>query len=98
MKLVILSITILLSLRSFAGFDTCKCELDFQKQDGSQYSESVEVSCPDSESASDLECSGDLFSTTLTANCKNKETGENKSESTFSQDAEPLSSSPNCSL
>lgn len=76
---------------------TCECRLGFKKTNGSEYTEIVEVRCPDAESSFDLNCDGDEFLGTLTAKCPNSKTNEFNSNSGWNQrDAEPTSFWPSC--
>jgi len=50
-----------MSLQAHAFTNTCSCKLDFEKKDGSTFSETVDVNCPKADSKRDLKCQGDEF-------------------------------------
>lgn len=98
MKLISL-VLFFLNFQSIATAASCRCSMDFEKKDGSTYTESVSVECPQAQHFFDLKCDGSVFAGTLTTTCSNSATGSSNQNSGWTQwDAEPTSSWPSCSL
>jgi len=96
MKTVLMTI-LMISLQANAFNNTCRCELDFEKKDGNQHTETVDVRCPEAESSRDLNCKGNEFAGTLTTICSNSRTHKSNRSSGLKQwDVEPTSPWPSC--
>ena len=98
-KLTITAMILCFSTSAFADFE-CVCELDFKRNDtGEVYTEEVSVYCPQTDDESTLLCEGDVFANTLTTTCINDETGDEESDSGWTQwNARPTTSWPDCQL
>ena len=98
MKLILLAL-FSLHFQSIATASTCQCSMDFEKPDGSTYTESVSVVCPNAQYYFDLKCDGSVFAGTLTTTCSYTATASSSQNSGWTQwDAEPQSAWPTCSL
>lgn len=98
-KLTIIAMILCFSISAFANFE-CVCALDFKRNDtGEVYTEEVGVDCPETNDPSSLVCEGDVFANTLTTTCINDETGDEESNSGWTQrNARPTTSWPDCWL